>query len=219
MGDSHAVHLFPGLLAAAESRNWTIQPLTKSACTPSDITLWASTHGRAFTECDVWRRGALKALVDDPPDLVVFSSSFQDDVTIVDRATGAHVEGPAMVDAWVKGMRRTMRHLTEAGIPVLIMRDVPAADGDVPACVETHGDLGDCAVRQPARIVEQEAAAGLAGAHYADFTPLFCGDGVCSVTVGDILVYRDRAHLTKTFVETLSGFFLTTLTPLLDPQR
>jgi hypothetical protein len=39
----------------------------------------------------------------------------------------------------------------------------------------------------------------------ADMTPWFCADGSCPAVIGNVLVYRDSQHLTRTYVSTLTA--------------
>ncbi|MCZ9336262.1 acyltransferase, partial [Streptomyces sp. TRM76130] len=70
-GDSHAVQWTPALETIAEQRGWRLEVLTKSACSPAEVTMWATQLKRAYTECDTWREAALRRIEDEQPALVV----------------------------------------------------------------------------------------------------------------------------------------------------
>ena len=40
-----------------------------------------------------------------------------------------------------------------------------------------------------------------------DFTDLVCPGGACPAVVGNVVVWRDRHHLTATYSRSMSGFF------------
>ncbi len=48
------------------------------------------------------------------------------------------------------------------------------------------------------------AAAEVEGASLIDATPMVCPGKTCPAVIGDVLVYRNGAHLTRTYVRSLS---------------
>lgn len=218
IGDSHGSHIFPGVLTAVEDRGWGVTVLTKGACPVADVTKWDPAKERIFTECDVWRGAMMQRLLSERPDVVVISSSYNPSMILVDRTTGLNITGAKASQQWVLGMRRTVKAFTAVGSRVLVLRDVPLAPYDVPACIIANGTTTKCTVKQSAYVPEKSVVKDIALVRFADFTPRFCSKLVCRPNVGRVLVYRDRNHLTKTFALTLSGFLGVRLDLLAGPN-
>ena len=50
----------------------------------------------------------------------------------------------------------------------------------------------------------QRAAAREAGLPFVDLTEFICPSADCPPVIGNVLVYRQGSHLTKTYVETMA---------------
>ena len=74
-GDSHAGQWFPALERLATERGWRLVSLTKSACTPAQLTVWNTTFKRAYDECNQWREAVFTRLRAERPALVIVASS------------------------------------------------------------------------------------------------------------------------------------------------
>nr|WP_301539746.1 acyltransferase family protein [Nocardioides sp. zg-DK7169] len=207
LGDSHAVQVFPGLEVAARAEGWQLWSWTKSACPVADVTKLDRALGRAFEECDTFREAILDEVVEASPDLVVLGMA-SDNVRVVDRGSGEQLDARASREAVVAGLRSTVQRLTDAGVPVLMVADLPAARVSPPSCLVETGRVADCLV--PARRgvrVEKAALAGIDGAELLDLRRGVCRDRVCTPVRGDTLVYRDTNHITRTYALTLAPRF------------
>ena len=51
----------------------------------------------------------------------------------------------------------------------------------------------------------------------ADLTPYFCANAQCYSTIGGLIVYSDRSHMTTTFAKTLAPIVEPYVTGLLGP--
>ena len=72
IGDLHAVHWFPAILAVARDRGWRLVTMTKSACTFVDV---VPLHGgQPADECVIWRRKAFAKVKRLHPALVIASA-------------------------------------------------------------------------------------------------------------------------------------------------
>ena len=97
------------------------------------------------------------------------------------------------------------------GVPLLGLVDNPLMRPGTPACVEQKGlGAGEaCAVPRatalPARSM-QRAVESFPQAHLIDLTDLYCEPDVCRPVVGNVVVYRDRAHLTAAYAKTLAPY-------------
>jgi peptidoglycan/LPS O-acetylase OafA/YrhL len=204
LGDSHAVVLFPPLQQVAEKNDWHLNSWTKSACPVSDVTTYNRSRERVFTECDEFRDAILDRVVATRPDVVVIAEAAPRNRRVVDRTSGellSETESREQIEA---GMARVLRRLSEAGIQVVLAVDPPAAPFDPPTCLAEKARVRPCTFRRPAVGGNERAAgSGIAGVTYLDYLDEICGPRRCSPVLGDILVYRDTNHLTRTYAMTL----------------
>jgi len=209
-GDSHGEHYFPALEFLAKRNGWRLVALTKSFCSPAEVEQLRPGSDEPFTECRDWRERTVRRILDEErPRLVVVGGS----VSIDPVADGEPIEGEGARRALVDGFEATLRRLRAGGTQVALLTDVPKSPIDVPECVAEHPqDLTRCTFPAPGGTsgIEEQAAAGVDGAHVVDTRPGICAAHLCRGVIGDAIVYRDRGHLTATFAATLA--------PLIDAQ-
>jgi hypothetical protein len=109
----------------------------------------------------------------------------------------------------VEGYASTLRKLRSTGAPIALIEDVPHPNKNVPQCVSRSLDrLERCATPRSKALdypkVNTRAAKEVEGVHLIDPTPVLCHGKVCPAVVGDALIYRNGAHLTATYVRTLT---------------
>jgi peptidoglycan/LPS O-acetylase OafA/YrhL len=205
-GDSHAMQWFPALNEIARERGWRLVGLTKSACPPAEVHVYNGTLRRAYRECDEWRERTLERIVqDENPSLVVTSSL----PAYKPREDGKRLHGEARKQALVEGYGSTLRKLRGTGAPVALIEDVPHPNKNVPQCVSRFLDrLRECATPRSEALgfpkVNTRAAAEVDGVRLIDPTTMICLEKTCPAVIGDALVYRNGAHLTATYVRTLT---------------
>ena len=51
-----------------------------------------------------------------------------------------------------------------------------------------------------------------------DFSDYFCVDGTCPAVVGNVLVYRDKHHISDTYMRTLAPIFGERIEAALDSK-
>jgi peptidoglycan/LPS O-acetylase OafA/YrhL len=204
-GDSHAMQWFPALKELAEERDWRLLGFSKSACPPAEIQVYSTGLRREYRECDEWRERTLERITQEAPSLVVTSMLNRYRA----REDGKGLPRDASNEAVVDGYVSTLRELRGAGAPVAVIEDVPRPDKDVPECVSRSLErLQDCAFPRSKALggprINAEAAERVKGAGLVDPTPVVCPEEMCPAVVGDALVYRNGAHLTATYVRTLT---------------
>ncbi|HEY7131161.1 MAG TPA: acyltransferase family protein [Candidatus Limnocylindrales bacterium] len=212
-GDSHAAQWFPALERLARVEGWRLISLTKSACSPADITVWNPTFDRPYTECDAWRSKVFDLVAEEHPTLVVMAMSRQYEV--LDGATPKSVsEAPKLWDA---AIARSLATLSASAGEVALIGDTPRPGGDAPVCVSKHlDDVLACAnpsksAIAPGRLAADRQVAAAAGASFIDPTPWVCPTEPCPVVIGPYLVFRDTHHLTTPFARALSRRLLDAL--------
>jgi hypothetical protein len=199
VGDSHAAQWFPALEQIADDRGWSLTSVTKSACPVPDIEVFNPSLNRQYHECDSWRSDVLERAAADPPDLV-FLASFN---------KGADTGGVDDPQRWLDGLERTLAGLPAASHPVMLA-DTPLATRDPVACLS---DNLRAALRCAPALTEAErrlldAERDLVeqrGGTYIDLTTMICPDADCPPILANLLMYRDRHHLTNTAARALSA--------------
>ncbi|WIB34848.1 SGNH hydrolase domain-containing protein [Curtobacterium sp. MCJR17_043] len=123
---------------------------------------------------------------------------------------GAPPEGPEPARRALEGYRASWQPLVARGTTVVAIPDTPAAGSGAQRCVDEHPDSrwtcrisAGRAFAAGDRLVD--AARATPGVVVADMTRWFCADGSCPAVIGNVLVYRDSQHLTRTYVSTLVG--------------
>ncbi len=205
-GDSHAAEWFPALERLATERGWRLVSLTKSACTPAQLTVWNTTFKRAYDECNQWREEVFARVAADRPDLVIVASSHP--------YTSAGSDGPAPADggqALQTGLAQTLQRLRPLADAVALIGDTPKLSQDPPDCLSQHLDHILACDEPRAQTLDvawttvEAAIAGQADATFVDPTNWACPTDPCPVVIGRYLVFRDQHHLATPFVTALRG--------------
>jgi peptidoglycan/LPS O-acetylase OafA/YrhL len=99
--------------------------------------------------------------------------------------------------------------MRELGTSVVALRDNPRVQFDIPRCVQTNIDADYETECSPARsfynddVMQAIVASGIHDA-FIDTRDFFCDDTTCPVVIGNMLVYRDGNHITRTYMKTLA---------------
>jgi hypothetical protein len=203
-GDSHAAEWFPALARLATDRDWRLVSLTKSGCTPAQLTIWNTNFKRAYDECDRWREAAVARIATEHPTLVIVGSSHP--------YPSAGSGGPAPADggrSLEAGLAQTLDRLRPLAGAVVLIGDTPKFDVDPPDCLSQHLDDVLACAEPRARTVDaawlrvETSLAERAGAVLVDPTDWACPTDPCPVVIGRYLVFRDQHHLATPFVTAL----------------
>ncbi|SHN82778.1 Peptidoglycan/LPS O-acetylase OafA/YrhL, contains acyltransferase and SGNH-hydrolase domains [Geodermatophilus obscurus] len=194
VGDSHAAHWLSPLADLAERHPWQLVSLIRAGCS-------LSTHSEFFEEgtpghegCVAWQSRLVERIVSLDPDLVVTVG------TRTAYGTDPEILPPGFLDAW--------QQLSDAGLPVIAMRDSPRHLHDVPDCVaQWGGDTDRCGTPRSwvysDDLLDAADAVLPAGVSLMDTSSLFCTDDLCPALVGNTWVYRDDGHVTGTYMRTV----------------
>ncbi|GAA1851226.1 hypothetical protein GCM10009751_04600 [Myceligenerans crystallogenes] len=194
VGGSHTQHWEDAWVQVAEGAGWEVTAIIKHGCRLA--------VGKAGTQpgCPGWAANALDHVIAERPDVVVVEGT----ETTTD---GTDVLLPEQAAVWAK--------LTDAGIPVIAVRDTPRFDRPPPDCLAANAGLprpeavAACSVPRSEVFAEASPAnagtpgAAGAGVVHLDLTDAICGPETCAPVVGNVLVYRDEDHFTGTYVTTL----------------
>lgn len=192
IGDSHARMYSAAFAELAEQDGWYLRTYMHNSCPFNPVR--RTREVRKETRCVGPNAETMQALLADPPDLVIttwaFNAKFED--------TGA----PGTPGA--AGFAQYWNTLMDAGIEVLVLRDVPQLEKNVQECLADNYENPDvCArAREDAVLGKKllkEAVDLAPGVHVADFTDVFCTKSICKPVIGNVAVYSDNYHITDTF--------------------
>lgn len=202
IGDSHAANWEPALELLAEKNGWRLITHTKSSCSfmPNQVTGGEREH--PYPECATWSANVMKLLESDPPDVVVFSQFAQGAISpdgVRSAAQGARTQ--TVLQSWER--------LKAAGIRVVAVKDTPELPMDPLECMAKQDDCDVQLASIPPKFDAMVAAAEISGEAppVLDFAPLVCPEGLCRMVIGNVLVWRDPHHITKTYAATMAAAF------------
>lgn len=217
-GDSHAAQWFPAINETAISAGWKFHAWTKTSCPSIDVTIWYAPRRTAYWECDQWRRETIARIVNQRPDLVLISNHTDYGGWVQDRTTGEVLKREAARRAWQQGLRSTLEILTQAGVPVVLIRDTPKAFKSFATCLAKGG--GSACDRPRSHAVEAESVDVAIAREFAargvavlDLTDRLCGRLVCPTMQANVVIYADYHHITATFSKALAPEFGLLLPP------
>lgn len=193
-GSSHAHVLNTPILAMAEKNHWNVSSFTKGYCP-----LGEDTTADVSESCVEFNKETLADIVAAKPDVVVTTST----------RTNALSEVPEQLDgSWID----TVETLNAAGIKVVAVRDTPRIPQIVPDCLEkSPTDYSGCGTQRgdvlSAVSPTDAVAASMPATSFLDFSDYFCGDTNCPAVIGNVIVYKDDNHITRTYMETLEPAF------------
>lgn len=201
VGDSHAVHWLPAFELLAAENDWRVTGITKNSCAISDVTVryGKGANSRDYLECSRWNQKLLEWILANEPDLVVVSYSPN------------HQLAPGIQDVQQRIAQGTVRELdvlVEAGIDVAMIKHTPWQLEDPPSCLSKPGaTVAGCSGSREQ--VMLEGALVLASRmdprlHLLDFDDAFCKGDRCPVVIGNVVVHRDKNHLTATYARSLA---------------
>jgi hypothetical protein len=206
VGDSHANHWSPALEAGAKRAGWRVTQWTKGSCTNASVTLYPKERG-LYTSCDQWREKVLRSLTEtDIPDLVILSDRVNYGDQVYDHTLKRILSGSEGQKAWKDGFRRTIQRLLDAGVRVVVMRDVPRMPRDYRACLLTRSD---CPIPRANALgyppLEAEVAREFAArVTFIDFSDQICDMDHCPAMRNGLIVYQNTSHLTATYAATFA---------------
>lgn len=189
-GDSHTNQWNPLMHDLAVRERWRLLVIIQPGCR------FTLPNAQSTPECVQFNRDLTTYLLQLRPDWAF---------TV---GTRAQAEGPEQAIATYP---EAARPLTEAGITIVNMRDNPRFTFKMPECVQRHGAAdarclppvsAKLAAESPQRALEADP-----GMRTMDLTEYICPDGFCSGVIGNVYVYMDDNHLSRTYVHTLKDEF------------
>ncbi len=192
LGDSHAQQYLAALAPIAEARGWELVTLLMPACR------FGAESETRNAECNAYNRASAAYVLEHRPDAVF---------TV---ATLTHEEAPfeTEVPAYLEGIQP----LADAGIEVVGIRDNPRFTFSMPECVQRNApDAPACNPPLNESLVDPsplESYRGkVDGLYLMDLSDFICAGGICPAVVGNVYVYKDDNHLSRTYVESMIPMF------------
>ncbi|MCU1516578.1 MAG: acyltransferase [Pseudarthrobacter sp.] len=191
LGDSHAQQYMAALGPVAKERGWEVVTLLKGGCR------FGAESPERDAECNAFNQASAAYVLEHRPDAVFTVASL------------THVEAPFETE--VPGYLDGIRPFTDAGMEVVGVRDNPRFSINMPECVQRHGpDAPECNAPLNESLAESsplDSYAGVDGLHLMDLSDFICAGGSCPAVVGNVYVYKDDNHLTKTYVQSMIPMF------------
>lgn len=211
-GDSHAAAWFPALQTLSDEHGWRLVDLTKAGCPPVEVAIVA------YPQCTTWRQHALAQLAALHPAVVIAAWARYVEVPEAEPLRGVPT---TEASAWGDGVAASFRALRADASRVVFLSDTPTMSQLAPDCVSGHlSDAQACttalaAAEKDLAVKDQELAiARQLGVTSIDPTSWFCTPTRCPVIVGNILLYRDDAHMTPAWSDFIAPLLGDDLVPL-----
>ncbi|RKO19729.1 acyltransferase [Pseudarthrobacter phenanthrenivorans] len=192
LGDSHSQQYLGALAPIAAEHGWELVTLLMPACR------FGAESETRNAECNAYNRASTAYVLEHRPDAVFTVASL------------THEEAPFETE--VPGYLDGVRPFAEAGIEIVGIRDNPRFTFNMPECVQRNGpEAPECNVPLAESLVDPSPLESyrdrLPGLHLMDLSDFICARGVCPAVVGNIYVYKDDNHLTRTYVESMIPMF------------
>jgi hypothetical protein len=211
-GDSHADHWSTPLVEIARKDRFRLVTYMKSSCRATRMTARSFRLKRDYIECDEWRERAIKEIVTMKPQLVIIS---QLSISLLDDELGDLSQRALRKQKWAEGVKSTVEALSNAGIEVVFLRDVPTHKLYLDKCVARalwqNKDPSVCdtprvdAADDSDSAIERKIVTGIRNTRYVDLTNLFCDDTLCHAMIDGKLVFRDRHHIATPYAASLAA--------------
>jgi len=177
-GDSHAAHLLPGLILAAEQQGWRLTTYVGMNC---DAGLSADCGGG---------QDSFDQIVAGDYDLVLVTSY---------RGSASPIDG--VEDYWSALIAEGVPIVPVADVPFdtqAAYTCVDASGGDASVASKCTMSVDQALDDVPDRVATVSERLGL---DFVDITDIFCDDSVCQTVINNVIVYQDTpsSHLTATF--------------------
>ncbi|MCX8996403.1 acyltransferase [Rhizobiaceae bacterium BDR2-2] len=183
VGGSHSLQWLPVLNDLGLKLHFRIVNMTKSAC-------FFSIDAQEFDidpSCTAWAKQAVARIKELKPELVF---------TTATRGQGDREHIPqGYLNAW--------KSLGQENISVVALRDNPWMGMDVPTCVFLNSDdFNKCSVSRKLLLADHDPTTeiNIDNVNFYDLSQQFCDAESCWAVKDSVLVYRDKHHITKTYV-------------------
>jgi hypothetical protein len=199
-GGSHAEHWITALDALGKEHHFKVVTYLKMGCplTTEPLPLVMGDN-RPYPKCHQWNERVMARLIADRPDFVFTTSTRPWNTRPGDTMPANYI------GIW--------KAFSDAGIPVLAMRDTPwlTRNGKpfMPAdCLAKGGDAVSCGIERAGVLSDRNQTLDFVD-RFPSMTVLDMSDAVCRADYcraieGNVLVYHDAHHLSATYMRTMT---------------
>ncbi|HKU35610.1 MAG TPA: acyltransferase family protein [Paenarthrobacter sp.] len=192
LGDSHAQQYMAALGPIAKAHGWEVVTLLKGSCR------FGAESSERDAECNEFNKASAAYVMEHKPDAVFTVASL------------THATAPFETE--VPGYLDGIKPFTDAGIDVVGVRDNPRFSINMPECVQKKGpDSPDCNAPLEESLAASSPLDDYVGKvdrlYLMDMSDFICERGTCPAVVGNVYVYKDDNHLTKTYVQSMIPMF------------
>lgn len=192
LGDSHAQQYMAALGPIAKQHGWEVVTLLLGNCR-----FGAETPDRV-AECNAFNKASSEYVLQHRPDAVFTVASLTHKVAPFETEVPGYVDG--------------IRPFTDAGIDVVGIRDNPRFTINMPECVQKKGaSAPECNPPLAESLAASSPLDDYKGTverlYLMDMSDFICAGGTCPAVVGNVYVYKDDNHLTKTYVQSMIPMF------------
>ncbi|WP_313812451.1 acyltransferase family protein [Glutamicibacter sp.] len=197
VGDSHAAHWYEALSGYAQQRGWKLVTYLKNSCPFSAARRTAEAAGEInCSQANAQTMQELKQRKD------------------IDAVILANWGGSRFKSDAAQGLAAAWGELEDAGLDLYPIIDTPRPPQDSYSrdCVEKNAaDPKRCDFPAAAAFDPGDATRAAAKLEprvdLLAFNDQFCMDGTCPAVIGNVLVYRDKHHVSDTYMRTLVAVF------------
>ncbi|OBI84286.1 acyltransferase family protein [Mycobacterium sp. E740] len=199
-GGSHAEHWITALDLLGRQHHFKVVTYLKMGCplTTEKVPLVMGDN-RPYPKCHEWNEQVMKKIIADHPDYVFTTSTRPWNIRPGDVMPGTYI------GIW--------QELSDNNIPVLAMRDTPwlvrngkpffAAD-----CLAGGGDPISCGTKRSDVLSEHNPTLDFVkrfpGLKPLDMSDAVCRKDICRAVEGNVLLYHDAHHISKTYMRTMA---------------
>ncbi len=199
-GGSHAEHWVTALDLLGRMHHFKVVTYLKMGCPlTTEQNPLVMGDNRAYPKCREWNQKVMPRLLADHPDYVFTTSTRPWNIKDGDVMPGFYL------GIW--------QQFSDAGIPVLAMRDTPwlVKDGKpfFPAdCLADGGDAVSCGIKRSTVLSDHNPTLDIT-ARFPLLKPLdmsnaVCRQDYCRAVEGNVLIYHDSHHISTTYMRTMT---------------
>ena len=214
-GSSHANMFFAPILDSVAKAHAKLLVRTRSGCPVSELDYLDPKTGTFLSGCAKWRKAAVAELIRIKPQVIVISTGGG---AVRDPLTNKLATPVREAQLMKRGLAALVNELDATGSKLVFIRETPRHQFDYPSCLSTH----------TVRACSQPLANSLMNPAYSfptkedpkiyrwDLSKAICNERICPAVRSNLIVWRDKHHITNTYAKALSPLFNALLIPLIN---
>jgi len=216
-GDSHANHLTPFFTKLVDDAEISLQEYTLNRCLPISSINWGSNMYKANL-CAERNKLALNHIKQSSFDYVVLAASWPEiETKRLINNEGTDLTNINKLSLLQEGLEETVSAIRKTGAKVIIVKDLPTLGGKSPKCTlqnEVFNNNLSCSIsHNKNKLISKlisDVESKFDDVYSIDIQKLYCFEGACSMSLGNMPLYRDDDHLNKAGAEALAKKYLST---------